>query len=334
MAVVVVPGLYAVITNTEVAPRRYKVTALYSGWRAPSASEYQSLAKNIATIDEVSPYWYALKADGSVATYDWAEDPRLIALAHDNGKPLVPLITNEFDGGRVGRMLATSASRKAHAEELTNLMVSKGYAGLYLDYEMLHTEDRAEFTVFVEYLASRLHRKGKKLCIAVHPKTAEPGTWDGPKAQNWKSLGRAVDEFTVMTYDYHWDGSTAGPASPPEWVDKVLTFAKTQVAPHKIRMGLPFYGRDWQGTRAEDLVSTEVYDLIDRHSPEVRRDPSGEPYFEYPGGHTVYYQDYRSIDMKLNVLVEKHPRVGGIAIWHVGGEFQPYWTAIKGKLKR
>lgn len=331
--VAVAVGLYTSLAGAEAAPR-YKVNVWYPGWGTPGASEYELLSSNIATVDKISPYWYALKPDGSVAAYEWAEDPKLMSLARDNAKAVMPLVTNEFDPERVHQILATESSRDAHARELTSLVVSKGYAGVDLDYEMLHAKDRDEFSAFVENLASDLHAEGKKLSIAVHPKTSEPGSWDGPQAQDWQRLGRAVDEFEIMTYDYRWDGSPAGPAAPPQWIDKVLTFAETQVPPYKIRMGLPYYGRDWQGTQAEDLVYTQVRSLIDEHSATVRRGSSGELYFTYPGGHTVYYQDYRSIDMKLKVLVREHPRVGGIAIWHVGGESQRYWAAVRNRLGR
>lgn len=259
-------------------PARYEIGVWYPGWGAPGTSEYESTRENLATIDKISPYWYALKSNGSIAAYGWAEDPKLLSLARDKSKLVVPLVTNEFDPSRVGRMLATTSSRDAHAEELADLVVRKGYAGLDLDYELLHAEDRDGFSTFVEDLALRLHARGKELSVAVHPKTSEPGAWDGPKAQDWGRLGRAVDEFRVMTYDYHWDGSEAGPASPPEWIDWVLDFAENQVDPQKVRMGLPFYGRDWRGTEAEDLVYAQVRTLSDRYSVTAHRDPSGEPY--------------------------------------------------------
>jgi spore germination protein YaaH len=231
-------------------------------------------------------------------------------------------------------VISTEANRAAHAERLTDLVVSKGYDGLDLDYESRRAEDRDEFSLFVETLASRLHAEDKKLAIAVHAKTSEPGGWSGAKAQDWKRLGRAADEFKIMLYDYHWNGSEAGPAAPPGWIDEVLTFAETRVAPYKIRMGLPFYGRDWRGTEARDLVYTEVRQLAEERSATMQRHSSGEPYFKYSDDHTVYYQDSRSIGMKLEVLKRKHPKVGGIAVWHVGGESRDYWTTLKNKLER
>ena len=320
--------------NAAEASPAYKVSVWYPGWGTAGTPDHQSVSENAATIDKVSPYWYALKPDGSVARYEWAEDPRLLSVARQNGIPIMPLVTNEFDPVRASRMLATKSSRSAHARDLTNLVLSKRYDGLDLDYEMLRAEDRDKFSAFVKELADRLHSNGKKLSIAVHPKTSEPGSWSGSKAQDWERLGTAADEFQIMMYDYHWDGSEAGPAAPPAWIDQVLTFAETRVAPQKIRMGLPFYGRDWQGTEAKDLVYTEVQELAQEHSASVRRDPSGEPYFQYSGGHTVFYQDAESIDAKIAVLKREHPRVGGIAIWHVGGESARYWSAIRSGLGR
>lgn len=319
------------LSETQAAGK-YQVSVWYPGWGTSGISDYQSVSRNLGAIDEINPYWYALKKDGSIASYDWAEDPELLSLARENNKRIMPLVSNEFDPERVSRMLSTESSRNAHAQELTELVVNKGYAGLDLDYEMLYGRDRDRFSLFVERLANLLHAREKKLSVAVHPKTSAPGSWSGARAQNWRRIGRAADEMKIMMYDYHWDGSKAGPAAPPRWIDKVLTHAERTTDPHKVRMGLPFYGRDWRGTNAKDLVFDEVHSLKKKYSPTVRR-TGGEPYFKYPGKHTVYYQDRRSIAIKLNVLVRKHPKIGGIAIWHVGGESQTYWRPIKNKLK-
>lgn len=319
-------------TPAEARPR-YEVAAWYPGWDTAGMSDYQSLLSHTSVVDEVNPYWYALKPDGSIRPYDRAEDPKVLFLAREERISLIPLITNEFDPDRVHRTLSRPALRDAHIKQLVNLTVRKKYDGLEIDYESLYVSDRDKFSLFIEELAAGLHARGKKLSVAVHPKTSAPGAWSGARAQDWRRLGRAVDEFKIMTYDYHWNGSRAGPAAPPGWVDEVLTFAETRVAPHKIRMGLPFYGRSWRGTEARDLSYTGSRDLIDRHATSVRRHATGEPYFRYPGGRTVYYQDPQSVATKLDILVRRHPNVGGIAIWHIGGESPRMWDPIESKLQ-
>ncbi len=330
--------LHLTEVGEAAAASRYQVSVWYPGWGTAGTSDYEAISGNASTIDQVNPFWYALRADGSLAPYEWAEDQKLVALASEKGILVMPLISNEFDPARVHRVLSTQAERDAHAAKLTELVMSKGYAGLDLDYEMLYASDRAKFSLFVENLGSRLHAKGKKLSIVVHAKTSEPGSWSGPQGQDWQQLGRAVDQFKIMTYDYYYNGSQAGPASPPEWIDQVLSFAESQVAPYKIRMGLPFYGRDWVGNSAKDLVYAEVQDLISKHGSIVYRSSSREPYLFYRDAlgtsHTVYFQDQESIEAKLDVFTSKHPSIGGVSIWHVGGESPEYWISIRNKLSR
>lgn len=328
----------AVAALAEPAPAeahpRYEVAAWYPGWDVAGTSDYQSLLSHTSVVDEVNPYWYALKPNGSIRSYDRAEDSKVLSLAREEGITLIPLITNEFDPDRVHSALSSPALRDAHIKQLVNLAVRKEYDGLEIDYESLYASDRDRFSLFIEELAARLHARDKDLSIAVHPKTSAPGAWSGSQAQDWSRIGRAVDEFKIMTYDYHWNGSRAGPTAPPGWVDEVLTFAESRIAPRKIRMGLPFYGRSWRGTEARDFSYTGSRNLIDRHAASVRRHATGEPYFRYPSGRTVYYQDPQSVAMKLDVLIRRHPRVGGIAIWHIGGESPKMWNPIENKLQR
>lgn len=316
------------------AAARYEVSVWYPGWGTSGVSDYDSLRLRSHLIDEVNPYWYALKPGGAVRPYEWAEDPRLLSLARREGIAVMPLVSNEFDPDRVSRMLQSRESRERHARQLVQLAVQNGYDGLDLDYELLRASDRNRFSLFVEDLARRLHARGKQLSVAVHPKTSEPGHWSGARAQDWKRIGQAADKVKIMLYDYHWDGSRAGPAAPLWWIDEVLSFAKTQIAPRKIRMGLPFYAREWRGTSARDLVHADVRRIIDGHSPTIRAHASGERYFNYAGGRTVYFQTPLSIDRKLGVLVDRHPRIGGISVWHIGGEAPGYWNAIRNRLGR
>ena len=336
LAIAVIVYLQLTSTNDVQAAPRYEVSVWYPGWGNAGISDYDSLSTNASSVGRVMPYWYALNADGSVSPYEWAEDSKLVSLARDKGIRLMPLVSNEFDPARANKMLSSQASRDAHAAELTKLTVSKGYDGLDLDYESMYAADRDNFSLFVEDLASRLHAEDKKLSVVVHPKTSEPGNWDGPKAQDWRRISQAADEFEIMIYDYHWNGSEAGPAAPQEWIESVLTFAEKEVDPAKIRMGLPFYGRDWMGTKAKDLVYDDVQALLSQHNTTVQRDPSGEPYFTYRDAgnsdHTVYFQDSKSLAAKLDVLALKHPNVGGISVWHIGGESPEHWTTVKNKL--
>ncbi len=142
LSIALTTAFYVAILDREPAEAapRYEVSVWYPGWSTAGSSDYESVSKNISIISNVSPYWYALKPDGSVAAYEWAEDQKLLSLAREHDKPVTPLVTNEFDPDRVSRMVSTESSRTAHVTNLVNLVVSHGYAGLDLDYEMLDYE--------------------------------------------------------------------------------------------------------------------------------------------------------------------------------------------------
>jgi spore germination protein len=138
----------------------------------------------------------------------------------------------------MGRLSARSSPnpqlRTVNITNLVNLAITGGYDGIDLDYENLRATDRTAFTTFVREVASALHAQGKLLTVNVYAKTSEPGTWDGPRAQDWQAIGQVADQVRIMTYEYSWSTSSAGPISPVNWVNDVIAFARSQIAPEKI----------------------------------------------------------------------------------------------------
>ena len=243
----------------------------------------------------------------------------------------------DFDPGLAHDILSNAKKRSKHAGALAQLCADHGYDGIDLDWESLRVKDRDRFSAFVESLAAVLHAQGKVLAIAVHPKTSEPGDWSGAKAEDWSRIGAAVDEFKVMTYDYSGPWSPPGPVAPPDWMDEVIAHAETLVASEKIMMGLPFYGYDWSGGTAAGLNWSDVQAILAAHGPAILRDPSGEATFTYTDGggaaHTVFFQDSPAIQAKLDMMLQSHAGIRGIAIWVMQGEDPEFWDDIAADLR-
>ena len=243
----------------------------------------------------------------------------------------MPSIQNAgFNREAVAAIIHDPARRAQHVQDLVALVTANGFDGLDLDYESLNPEDRDDFSLFVEELAAALHARNKLLSIAVHPKTAEPGTWNGPQAQDYARLGAAVDEFKIMTYDYHWSTSEAGPIAPLDWVDQVLAYAATVVPPEKTYLGVPFYGYDWTGSTGEPLNWRQATKLASQNNAELQRDASsGEAWFTYGDGrHTAYFNDAETLRQRLQSAFERHPALAGVAIWALGGEDPENWSVL------
>jgi len=322
------PSSPAVGAQTEAPEFQVSIWATYAG-----ALEQQTLAANAGTIDEVNFAWYTLEADGEITGS--IQSVQAVEAARRAGLRIVPSIANAgFDRGVVLAAIGGAADRTRHVQELAQLVEDSGFDGLDIDYESLLAEDREVFTLFVEELAAALHANGRILSIAVHAKTSDAGDWGGPAAQDWARLGAAVDEFKIMTYDYHWSTSEAGPIAPLDWVDDVLTYAATVVPPEKTWAGIHFYGYDWIGSAAESLEWRQVVKRATQQEAIIGRDVPGEAWFSYGSGsrsarHTVYFTDAQALAERLASVGERHPSIAGIAIWRLGGEDPGNWEVIE-----
>src|SRR5665648_759770 len=242
-------------------------------------------AVDAGAIDEVSVDWLQSRADGSVEAPK--ADASFIAEARKQDCRVIVTLTDyneaipQFDPAIPAAILATAETRRRHVAAVADWCRDNDVDGVDVDWEAVTAEQRNGYATFVEELARRLHRDGRLIAVDVYPKTREPGAWDGPRAQDWRRLGRAVDQFRVMTYNYSGSWSGPGPLSPPEWMDRVLDFAETQVKPRKIVMGVDFYGRDWRGAQTTDLVWADVGRIRSADKPRASRGPSAELMLSY-----------------------------------------------------
>jgi len=296
-------------------------------------------AVDAGAIDEVSVDWLQSRADGSVEAPK--ADASFIAEARKQDCRVIVTLTDyneaipQFDPAIPAAILATAETRRRHVAAVADWCRDNDVDGVDVDWEALTAEQRNGYATFVEELARRLHRDGRLIAVDVYPKTREPGGWDGPRAQDWRRLGRAVDQFRVMTYNYSGSWSGPGPLSPPEWMDRVLDFAETQVKPRKIVMGVGFYGRDWRGAQTTDLVWADVGRIRSADKPRASRGPSAELMLSYSrdgARHTAFFPDAKAIDAKLLMLLEQHPHIRGVYCWIMGQEDPAAWKVLRKRL--
>src|SRR5665811_1146484 len=204
--------------------RHYRVSA----WTLGSVASLEA-ATAARAVDEVDFDWYHAQADGTVTADN--ENLNLVAAAREHNLNIFATVTNTADAagafshGIAAAILASPELRRRLIDNLVTLVEDKGYDGIDLDWEALKAADRERFSSFVAELAAALHAKRRFLSIAVTPKTSEPGQWDNQISADWVRLGRAADEFKIMTYSYSGPWSGPGPQAPLAWVDRVLTFA-------------------------------------------------------------------------------------------------------------
>lgn len=313
-----------------------KIIGYIPSWDQTRA--YNSVKNNPGVFSEVSPFWYTVNSSGEVFADPNGGpnmiDKSMVESLKSNGTLVVPsvfnLINGFWDGEIVSKIINDPSVSTKHVENLVNLAVSEGYDGIDIDYENLNASDRDAFSTFIQTLASALHAKGKILSVGVHPKTSEPGTWNGPQAHDYTQLGKYADEIRIQVYEYHWSTSPPGPIAPISWVNDVLTFASTQIPKEKIIQGIGLYGYDWAGNQGKGLEWLNVLALTQQLGIQASWDtPSESPFFKY-SNNEVWFENHYSTSAKLD-MANKHG-VGGVFFWRLGGEDPDTWAVVKNKI--
>jgi spore germination protein len=296
------------------------------------------VAANPGTFSEVSPWIYGIAPDGQIvpqvperAAETTAAMSRLRAL----GIPLVPTIANVTDGRwayqPVAAMLHHPAAMDRHVNDIVSLVTGEGYAGIDLDYEDLRAGDRQAFTAFVTRVGEALHARGKTLSVALFAKTTDAGDDQRNVAQDYTAIGKVADEVRLMAYDYHWAASPPGPVAPLTWVQEVLAYAKTQIPPKKIVLGIPASGYDWVDGRGEPVSWLQCFGRTRAFHATLEYDRlSQSPSFRYTDAqgraHEVWFENAESTTAKLQAA--KQAGIRGVYVWMFGGEDERIWGQL------
>jgi spore germination protein len=345
LLVILVVGLvalavvFAVARALQKSPPSVHGRYIVGAWTFGDGADLDR-AVRAGALTEVSCDWLQSRADGSLAAPRFV--PGFSDRVHRAGLQAFVTLTDydqaklRFDGSISAAILASPQTLRAHAQLVAGWVKTNGFDGVDVDWEAVGAGRRDAFTAFVAALAAAAHADGLEVAVDVYPKLSEPGGWDGPRSQDWAALGAAVDQFRVMTYNYSGSWSGPGPLSPPAWMDRVLSFAETRVAPHKVIMGVGFYGRSWRLGKTTDLLWTDVQQIIADQAPRLRRGASRELTLHYrSGGRPVvaYFPDATAVAAKLRVLHRDHPRVGGIYCWLMGQEDPAVWPLMAARLR-
>jgi spore germination protein YaaH len=327
-----------------------KVTGWIPDWDIPDGLEAVRSRPN--TFDSISPVWYFVNSDGSLAPVNFVNGPSQRALFSEYNIKVIPAI-QEFDAENLYKVLNSPENMQRHIDAILDEVVSLGFDGIDLDYESTYLKDKHLFFEFLEKLSSRLRAENKELIFTVLPKWGID-LLNGPKTliqtrrvQDYKRIADLVDEFRIMSYEYSYPGSLkAGPIAPLEWMEEVIQYTIQQGVPReKIMLGVHNYVYDWPERELLDkVVTTEpfldfttpamptlepanVFSLISINS--VKESPFTEEFneewgemilrYNYEGkDRIVAYMTNRSIELRKQLAAEYGLK--GIAIWKIGDE--------------
>ncbi|MQA07572.1 MAG: peptidoglycan hydrolase [Pseudonocardiaceae bacterium] len=290
------------------------------------------------TFTEVTPWLYGVEEDGTIQRQPSAtagSANRHLERLRAAGLSIVPSIANVSGGtwnaAPVRRILHDPSARTAHVRDIVELVRSRGYDGIDIDYEELRSTDRAAFTRMLTELADGLHAMGKRLSVDVFAKTTDAGYDERNKAQDYAAIGQVADQVRLMAYDYHWQTSAPGPVAPIGWVADVLDYATSQIPPEKIVLGVPMYGYDWARGRASPITWLQAFGRSRKFNAKVHWDGFSEsPRLRYTDDqgveHELWFENAYSASAKFDLA--RRYSIGGVFLWLFGPEDDFVWTKL------
>jgi spore germination protein YaaH len=322
----------AAVLLALVAPRSAAATPrIVLGWNyGGTASAYVAADAAAPGLNTVSPAWWMLRPDGTVA--DTASSA-FVAWAHAHGERVWPMFTNDLDQTASRNAMRDATLRARVIASVRDLAKRYGVDGVNIDWENLATADRDAFGGFVRQAATVWRASGLTTTVDVGARTDhwQLGNWS--ESFDRRALGAAADYVVLMAYDEHNRLRPDGPTASISWVEESVRYLLRTTPASKIILGVPFYTNDWDDATKKFDVVTYARSLahVRAHHAVVRWDArAGSELATYTiAGHThhMWFEDARSLAMKAS-LVSRYG-LQGVAAWRIGFETPDAWRALE-----
>ncbi len=252
---------------------------------------------------------------------------------HDQDRKFILSLGGGGQGQGFASATSTYEMRSIFIDNIFEKIISYGYDGIDIDWEHPQSaEQRNNLTQFVQELDSVLNDFDPELLITMAvPISSWSGQW-----YDFDNLKLHVDFFNAMTYDIHgaWS-SHAGHNSPlyqspqgdPDGsVQTGINYLTSSGIPlHKINMGIPFWGKQYNTSTINgsfsgtvvDIYYKDIVPLIDNGWTYEWDNTAKCPYLvKNDQTKIITYDDPLSIQYKCNYA--KNRNLGGVMVWALG----------------
>jgi spore germination protein YaaH len=319
--------------------------ALANGREHPLANFYymddqaaeQSLRRNSAQIELLSPAWFTVGTDGHLQSAMQAD---VVKQAADLKVRLAPLVVNQEFLPQVARkILDDDGLQKELIAKLLDLSATYHFAGIQLDIEGVPPDERDRFTTFAQKVGAAFRAQHLQLSLAVPPPLAPAWPPIAPGASPWipndhaagfdyARLAEAVDFISLMAYDEYT--GDPGPVAGLPWVEICVTKALESVPARKLTLGLSLYYRMWAGKNVTTGTYSEAKKMAADHHAAVKMD-STEMAKTFQFGdkrslHVVWFSDADTLPAEISLIRRYH--LAGFSAWRLGQEDPATWQKV------
>lgn len=314
---------------------------LYSSGYAYPFIDNEVLGQTLPYLTDIYVFSYGFTEEGDLVP-PLSDDTRLVneALA-GRVRPILTLTPlgpdGRFNNNLISSLLASPQAKERLIWQLGEVLLTKGFRGIDVDFEYVKAEDRGAYVEFVGLLKQVLGPFGYEVSVALAPKTSSEQRGLLYEGIDYRLLGQKADRVMLMTYEWGYSQGPPMAVAPLNMVRRVVEYAVTQITPGKIVLGIPNYGYDWplpyeRGvTTASTLGTREAVQLAVDHGAEIFFDQTAmSPYFhywQYGIRHEVWFEDVRSIQAKFRLIREFG--LSGAGYWQLMRFFRANWVMME-----
>ncbi len=314
--------------------------AVESGGYAYPYIREDTLSQTLPYLSKLNVFSYGFTTEGDLIPPN-TDDTFMIELAIANQTAPILTVTpfgpdGNFNNYLISQLVNNMEAQANLIEQLTAMVLQKGFRGVDIDFEYILANDREAFAQFVSNVRTAINAIGYPVSVALAPKTSDNQRGTLYEGKDYRLLGEAADSVLLMTYEW---GYTYGPpmaVAPIENVRKVVEYAITRIPHEKISLGIPNYGYDWtlpfkQGeSRARSIGNVQAVQIAVENDAEIQFDEIAQsPFFHYQKDgkeHEVWFEDVRSMQAKFDLVKEYDLR--GMGYWQIMRLFRANWLLL------
>lgn len=266
--------------------------------------------------DELMYFGIGADADGIITTDSGYKNNQSFIDQVPSEKAYITLRMLDTDTNL--EILDDVASQERISEDLIEFMAENNYQGVVLDLEISalpFTDVEEQITEFVTRLSQDVHGEGYSFGMTIYG-----DRYYRARPYNLTKLNGLVDEFFIMSYDFHKSRGEPGPNFPLkgkakygyDFVEMIDDF-KQEIDTNKLTIIYGMYGYDWtlgpQGKPLKQASAKSVSDVQKEFYPcsydsctIQNDDESGETKITYKDdegyNHVLWYESEESVTLK------------------------------------
>ncbi len=324
--------------NLENAKIEGKVSMMWDYYNQYTAAPNRT--SKVEGINVVSPSFYELKSDGSLAVNVGNGGKNYINWAKENNYEIWPTLSNSMLNNldAVSRILSSFETRSNLIDNIIGELIKLDVNGISIDFENMYKSDKDNYSRFLIELNPRLKEVGLKLCVIL---TEPDGSDTWSLCYDRNTIGKTADYVVFMAFEQSSPSlKKAGTLSGADWIElNIKKFLGQEGIPkEKIILSMPFYTRLWRED-GSGIVTSKVVNMKDIKIPngvQAKWDERlKQNYIEYSDGgagkYKMWIEDVKSISAKLDLV--NHYELAGAGFWEKDRETEDVWEVIKEKLK-